>query len=380
MPPDTFLLVSLSGRGLAQAAARAEHAASGMDAFADRDTCDLARAWEKAPLDDAWEYEADALLASAERLCPASRCLGLVYGSGFEARPDLLDRLARGRTLYGNTPESLARANDPAYFFDLARRLGLPHPETRTTPPADPAGWLLKRAGASGGLHIRRAAQAGARPDDYFQRQVPGTPCSLLFLADGRAILPVGFNRMLPVPPAAPTPWAYAGAVTLAGLPEPARSGVLDAARALTAELGLVGLNGLDFMLDGASWNLLELNPRPTATLELWDADPLPALFDLHVRACRGELPENLSMPAGARAVAVAYAPAPARIPPGFPWPEWCADLPRSGVIIPPGEPVCSVRALAKDAAGAETLALSRRRTILERLVHIHSACLANRP
>ena len=379
MRPEAFLLVSLSGRGLAQAAARAGGHAAGMDAFADRDTCDLARAWEKAPLNDAWEFEADALVASTDRLCPAGRCAGLVYGSGFESQPALLDRLARGRTLFGNAPESLARANDPAYFFDLARRLGLPHPETRTTPPPDPAGWLVKRAGASGGLHIRRAAQADARPDDYFQRQVPGTPCSLLFLANGHAILPVGFNRMLPAPPAAPTPWAYSGAVALAGLPDSVQAGALEAARALTAELGLVGLNGLDFMLDGESWNLLELNPRPTATLELWDADPLPALFDLHVRACRGELPEALPGPAGARAVAVAYAPAPVRIPPGFPWPEWCADLPRSGVNIPPGEPVCTVRALAEDAAGAETLALSRRRIILERLVHIHSACLANR-
>ena len=379
MPPEAFLLVSLSGRGLARAAARADRAAVGMDAFADRDTCDLARLWEKAPMDDAWEFAADALLAGADRLSPPGRCQGLIYGSGFEARPELLARLARGRPLLGNAPETLARAGDPASFFDLVRRLGLPHPETRAAPPADPANWLVKRAGASGGLHVRCATAGTAGNGDYFQRRLPGTPCSLLFLADGCDLVPVGCNRLLPAPPPAPTPWAYAGAVTLDGLPDGLEAEVLAAARALTAELGLVGLNGIDFLVDGGGWHLLELNARPTATLELWDADPLPALFDLHVATCRAgaaaRLPASLPRPAGARAVAVAYAPAPIRIPAGFPWPDWCADLPRRGAEIHPGEPVCSVRTWAEHAAGAETLALSRRRTILERLVHIHAAC-----
>jgi len=373
MPPDAFLLISLSGRGLARAAARAGRPAVGVDAFADRDTRDLARNWEKAPLEGAWEFDEDALLAIAGRLCPPGRCAGLVHGSGFESRPGLLERLARGRRLFGNPAAVLERVHDPARFFAVLRRLGLPHPETRLEAPAYPAGWLVKRAGGSGGTHIREAAVDASGRHDYFQRRAPGMPHSLLFLANGREVAAVGFNRMLPAPAAAPSPWAYAGAVAPAGLPESVAREVVEAARALAAEYGLAGLNGIDFLWDGRDWRLLELNPRPTATLELWDRDPMPALFDLHLQARGADLPA-LSPPPGGRAVAVAYAEAPLRVPAGFPWPDWCADLPDAGASFQPGEPVCSTLAWAEDAAAAETLALARRATILERLARSAAA------
>lgn len=368
MRPDALLLVAQAGRGLARAALRAGHPAVGMDAFADRDTCDLALAWERAPLGDDGEFEAEALVAAAERLCPPDRCAGLVYGAGFEASPALLARLARGRRLFGNSPEVLARVNDPADFAATLARLGLPHPETRETLPGDAAGWLAKRRGGRGGIHVQPATPAAELAETYFQRRLEGVACSLLFLAAGGQIRAVGFNRLLVAPPEAPGAWAYSGAVAPAGLPRGLVAEVIEAARRLAGEYGLVGLNGIDFLVAGEAWHLLELNARPTATLELWDQDPQPALLDLHLAACRGELPDGLAGPAGGRAVAVAYAGEKLRVPAGFPWPDWCADLPRGGSSLSPGAPVCSVTALAGDAAGAEALATARRRAILDRL------------
>jgi len=366
--PEAFLLVTLSGRGLAQAAARAGRIAVGMDGFADRDTCDLAPLWQRLPLDANGDLAPLGLVDAAARLSPAERCLGLVYGSGFEAQPELLSRLACGRQLLGNPAEVLAESADPMRFASLARRLGLPFPEVQSAPPADPAGWLAKRAGGCGGIHVREAVGSAARPGVYFQRRVDGTPCSLLFLADGRDIRAIGFNRLLPAPPQAPGRWAYAGAVALDDAPGGVGPAVQAAARALTGALGLRGLNGIDFVVNDSDWSLLELNPRPTATLELWDAHPMPALFDLHVQSCLGRLPVTLPKPEASRAVAVAYAGATLRVPAGFPWPDWSADLPRMDTLLEPGDPVCTVHATAADAGAAERQALEFRQRILDRL------------
>jgi predicted ATP-grasp superfamily ATP-dependent carboligase len=366
---EAFLLVSQSGRALAAAAARAGRTAVGIDGFADRDTRDFARDWLRLPLDTDGVFEADALTQAADRLSPAGQCLGLVYGSGFEAQPERLARIAGNRPLLGNAPDVLAACADPIRFADLCRTLRLPHPATRLDAPDAPRGWLAKRAGACGGFHVRDATGLAAAPGRYFQRYAAGVPHSLLFLADGRASRPVGFNRLFAAPTQAPGPWAYAGATALRDAPPAVGPAVLAAAQALTAALGLRGLNGIDFVVDGNDWMLLELNARPTATLDLWDAPPLPPLFDCHVQACHGRLPVALPRPAMSRAVAVVYAGAPLRVPAGFAWPRGCADLPIAGTGFAPGEPVCTVHTSGEDADAAERQARHLRQQILERLM-----------
>ncbi len=369
MLPSGFLIVALSGRILARAAARAGRPAVGVDAFADRDTCELARAWAQAPLDSDWNMDADAMLAAAERLCPGRHCHGLVYGSGFEARPDLLRALAATRPLLGNRPEVLDVLANPIRFAAMLDELGIPHPVTVPTRPADPEGWLCKQAGACGGVHVRPLAEA--RDTDarsYFQRRVAGDEWSLLFLANGEEAMPIGFNRPLAPSPGARHPWRYAGAVRQPHGPERQTEAVLEAAAALTQRLGLKGLNGLDFMVGDQGWSLLELNPRPTATVELWDRAPLPPLFDLHVQACQGRLPTHLPEAADSAATALVYADRPLQVPADFAWPRWCADLPEAGQAMTPGDPVCSVHAEHGTAAAAERAVLARREEILHLL------------
>lgn len=363
-----WLIASLSGRGLAKAAARARLPARGIDAYADRDTRAFSRAWARVDATADYSLDADALLEAAERLAPAERCLGLVYGSGFESRPDLLARLAAGRRLVGNAPEVLAQSGDPTRFFPLLDRLGIPHPEISLTRPPRSFNWLSKLAGACGGTHILLASATGNRANSYFQRQVEGQASSLLFLANGREIRVVGCNRALPAPAEALSAWAYSGAARLTGAAAACLAGPRDAALALTRELGLRGLNGIDFVVKGDDWWLLELNPRPTATLELWDVAPMPSLFRLHVQACRGRLPASLPSPRGSLAAAVVYSGETLRVPQGFIWPDWCSDRPHDGGVIAPGEPVCTVLAGGENPVVAGHWAAELRQSILRRL------------
>ena len=144
--------------------------------------------------------------------------------------------------------------------------------------------------------------------------------------------------------------------------------------RDIVAATGLRGLNSADFMVRGAAFDLLEINPRPGATLDIFDLDPEAPLFDLHCRACVGELPAAWQAPGRAAACRVVYARRALVVPPGFRWPRWSADRPAPGTGIGRGEPLCTVLARGRDAASARALAEERASDILARLALRHPA------
>ena len=354
-PASRLLIVAVSGRALAQSAGRAGYRPVVLDLFADRDTTAASSTSRRIGLPGTLRIDPARLLGAARTLAPGA---DLVYGSGFEGRPGLIQRLSRGRTLYGNTPAALADVRDPARFFPLLQRLGVPHPAVRLTPPARSAGWLVKRPGTAGGTGVLPAGAATAARGDYYQRLEAGDSLSATFLADGRRARVLGFNRQWTAPRPG-RPYLYGGAV--GGLtPRPRlRREIEDALDALVAETGLVGLNGFDFILQAGTWLALELNPRPPATFELYDPDYPGGLFRWHLRACQGELPLRAAAPRAARAHAVVHAIAETDEA-SMKFPRWCRDLPTRGTHFAPGDPVCTVHATASDVAGA--MALLRRR------------------
>ena len=354
--PSRPLIVAVSGRALAQSAARGGYRPVVLDLFADRDTREAATACRRVSVAGALRFEPSAVLRAARTL---ARGAGLVYGSGFEGRTALLERLGRGRTVYGNTPTTVALVRDPARFFPLLRRLGIRYPTVRFTPPSGPGRWLVKAQGSAGGTRVQPAGSRPASTADYFQRFVAGDSRSVTFLADGRRARVLGFNRQWTAP-TPNRPYLYGGAV--GGLKPGAwlRNEIEDALDALVLRTGLVGLNGLDYILHDDTWLVLELNPRPTATFELYDADYPGGLFHRHLRACEGELPRRAASPRAVRAHAVVHAPGFA-LARGIRFPPWCRDLPAMNTRFAAGDPVCTVHASAPSATLA--VALARRRT-----------------
>lgn len=358
--PDEFLVVALSGRALACAARRAGKRARVLDLFGDTDTRASATASAIVAGDLERGFDADALIAAAERIAPTAspQAFGLVYGSGLEDAA-LLARLAHGRALYGNAPATVARAKDPRAFFELLDALGAPHPETTFEPPADADGWLVKRAGGSGGAHVLHArAGDGARPGRYWQRRVPGRPVGVSFLANGERAAVVGFAEQWTWA-GAPGSFRFGGAVQPADLPAPTEAALVALLDPLVRALGLVGLNSLDVLVDGERFHVLEVNPRPGANVDLFDAGDA-RLFALHVEACEGRLPAGRLAPPAATAMAVVYAAEPAWAPASPDWPEWVCDRPAPGAAIEAGAPVCTVIAAHATAADARHLVNER--------------------
>ncbi len=360
---DHVLIAALSGRALAACARRAGYRPLVADLFGDLDTLDLAEASERVPGTLARGFAKDALLASLNRLATGRRVIGVVAGTGFEDRPGLLRSLAARYGLVGNFPEVVAAIKDPFRFAETCARADVPYPDIRYDPPPG-AGWLRKRAGGSGGVHVAAPTRrAVARRGWYYQRRVAGEPVSAAFLAAGGRCRVLGFSRQW-ADPAPSQPFRYGGASRPAPLSADRAADIGDAVARLVAHTGLRGLNSADFLVRDDGFHLLEVNPRPGATLDIL-ADAEGALFRWHLDACNGVLPQTAPVFSGAAAAAVVYASAGITPPASFPWPAWTADRQAPGSAVASGAPLCTVLADAADADAAERLVRDRAAAIL---------------
>jgi predicted ATP-grasp superfamily ATP-dependent carboligase len=342
--PHPLLLVSCSGRMLARSAARAGLRPFVLDLFADQDTRDVAAHCE-AVAPGRIGFDPDGLVRAADRLAPPGRGFSLVYGSGLDVDSGLLESLTRGRTVYGNSPETLSVLKTPESFFDLLGKLDIPHPEISRVPPPDPHRWLIKSGCSEGGKQVRLAAEIEPGPRDYYQRRLPGSALSALFLADGENALIIGFNTLWTASHDRGRPFLFAGAVNRAGLSRRQRGQVQAYVARLTREVSLKGLNSLDFMVDGEVCRVLEINPRPSATLALYDGDFAEGLLACHIGACRGRLGAVGTAGAIVRAFRVLFALRDIDLPDAFVWPDWCADRPVAGSSVARGQPICTIEA-----------------------------------
>ncbi|MCJ2073441.1 ATP-grasp domain-containing protein [Methylobacterium sp. J-030] len=361
---DSILIATQAGRALAEAARRAGLRPYVADLFGDADTLEAAEAYRALPGRFGTAPCAAETLAALDDLADAAgHPIGLVLGSGFEDAPDLVAHLARRHRLLGASAETIVRLKDPMAFATLCAQLRVPHPAVTVDPPDEPSHWLLKRIGGSGGSHIRAATRSPPPPGHYLQVRVPGRPHALNVLANGRAIeiLAVTEQWCAPTPS---RPFRYAGAL-VRGAAEPGAvpgsvvAAVADAAARIVAATGLSGLASADILVDGTDWWLMEINPRPGATLDILDRRAVPML-EAHIAACQGTIPELGPAPVGAAAAQICYADQAYAPVPGLDWPAHVHDRPRPGSVVRRDAPLCTVLAEGADRAGALALLESR--------------------
>ncbi len=354
----SLLIAAISGRALAAAARQAGYRPLVADFFCDTDTMALAERAVKLPGDLQNGIDGGRIIETLRQLADGDsanndRRPTVVLGSGFERQPETVDGIARHFPLAGNSGATIRRIKDPQSFAADCEEFGIPHPEFRWDRPTDGQNWVAKTAGGAGGAHIKRAKTERQAAGRYFQRFVPGRGVSALFIGDGKAARIVGFSRQW-VSSTPATPYRYGGAVRLRRFDREQTLTIRGWLSSLVRRAGLVGLCSADLIRTAEGYKLIEINPRPGATLDIFDDAGAP-LIEAHLRAAAGKS-YRLPRFADSMASMVTYAAAPIARFPSIDWPEWTADRQSPGSRLIAGDPVCTVFARGSSAAATTRL------------------------
>jgi uncharacterized protein len=357
----TLLIAAISGRALAAAARRAGYRPLVADFFCDTDTLALAERAVKLPGDLQHGIDGGRIIETIRQLAGNDEPVAIVLGSGFERRTEVVDEIARHFPLAGNGSAAIRRVKDPQALAADCAELGIPHPAFQWELPADAQNWVIKTAGGAGGAHVKRANGEAPTTGRYFQRFVSGRSISALFVGDGRTAQIVGFSRQW-VSPAPVAPYRYGGAVRLRRFDRQDAAMIGNWLSGLTRRAGLVGLCSADLVRASDGYQLIEINPRPGATLDIFDSAEAP-LMEAHLRAARGEV-YDLPRFADSMASMITYASAPVTHFPAIAWPEWTADRQSPGTRLIAGDPVCTIFARGPNAGATRKMVLAQARQL----------------
>ena len=347
-----IIVVGASARAAAFSSLRAGMRPYAIDLFADSDLVDV------CPAVKIQRYPHDFERALAE--APQAPW---IYTGGLENYPDLVERMAALRPLYGNGAEVLRKIRTPELLAAALAESDFEVPEICTAPPPPDSKkeWLRKPRRSSGGLGIRRAALQ-ERPKNeagsYYQQHVSGDPWSAVFLASNDGCQLLGMTEQQSGVATIPEePFLYAGSTAgtrgldldlddedvLYGL------GVL-----LIQQFGLRGLFNVDF---AGRYCVLEINPRYSASIEVLEHSQGSNFLAIHVGAFdpkfQGELKCWISKCPRHVAKRIVYAAADCIVKPEIERlrRSWnierllpcLADIPRPGDRILRGQPVVTV-------------------------------------
>jgi predicted ATP-grasp superfamily ATP-dependent carboligase len=261
--------------------------------------------------------------------------------------------------LLGNDAEAVKRIKAPESFFAALDRLDITHPVTLSERPAKGGAWLAKKRGGAGGSHIVPSRLSKSAANVYFQQRVEGRAVSALFVGNGGDARVLGFSEQWTAP-SPPSLWRYGGAVRPAALLKTVEQQMTSAVTGIAQAFKIKGLASADFLVNDGGALLLEINPRPGATLDIFDWGATP-LMRLHLEAVRrGKLPRRPLKFEDATASAIVYAERSGAVPPGMVWPAWSADRPKSSERIDKNRPICTVWARGSTRAQAKRLVEER--------------------
>ena len=197
-----YVFAALSGRGVVCSSQRFGCKLGVMDVFGDKDCLNSAAFWRHIGtcFPDQIAIDSKKFLDSLS-VFKVNGFKGLIIGSGFEGKYDVLRQANEILPLYTNPLSVFKYLENSILFFETLKLLEGPFPQVNLS--ADSledlgSDWILKDLGSSGGLGIKKNGRK-SKSSEYFQKQLPGTAVSLSFFADGQNVMPLGYSK--PVTP-----------------------------------------------------------------------------------------------------------------------------------------------------------------------------------
>jgi len=343
--PTRVLIVGASVRAQVESALRAGFAVDALDLFADRDTRLLIRTAAKGfgsteqPVASSIS-QVQGFADVLELVDQGYQCDGAIVCGGVENRIELVEALEKRFKLLGPSSGVLCRIRDSVALYQTMIQwlspdeIKLPSTVRQLQPPefGHPSGsrtWLAKNDGSSGGLGVSLVGfpafvDAPGRGGKYFQEHVLGESVSVLYLSrfDGEASQ-VGVSRNVTTvigvtqqlvgdENLGASQFQYCGSVGPFDLTELGQAlgdgqGKVLAQRSkqvrrigefLAQHYGLVGVWGIDFIINDAGAWPVDVNARLTASAELYESKiasitDFNSIIDLHIAACLEEKGET---------------------------------------------------------------------------------------
>ena len=308
------------------------------------------------------------MLAAAACRAPSE---AVAYLSPLENHPGAIERLSRGRLLWGNSSDVLRSVRSPHRLAAVLRDAGLRAPRIAGTPRRADAThhWLQKPRSSGGGRGVRPWAPGmSLAPASYLQEYIAGFPCSVVFVAAAGRAMVFGLSYQLVGDPAfGAAGFQYCGSIVppdadpLLGRGSVIASSASRVADAVAAGFGLVGVNGIDFIASADGAIAVEVNPRWCASMELADRAQAAPVFEWHVAACTAGVVPHLQpgqrQTTEAHGKAVVFARDAVIVGDTDAWlgDRTVGDVPRSGSIIEAGSPICTVFASGSDVTSCRS-------------------------
>ncbi len=326
------LVIGQSVRNIAISAFKAGHTVVAADCYNDLDLLEVVPEVYRLTSSDLSDPE--RLKALVERVDPEA----VVLGPGVETI-----RLPNHHVL-NNKPEKILQVSDKLWLAGWLQREGYPHPDTwLEEPPADREMILKPRVGAGGsGCRLIRG---GDVPDGFIvQEFVEGIPASASVICDGSEAKTIAVNEQL-----SGIPWLnadgfrYCGNITPLAAKEDVKMLISDIAERVVSGLGLVGSNGVDFILGDDGPVVIEVNPRFQGSLDSVELSTGLSIFQAHLDSFNGRLPVS-SKERRAAGRAIVYAKKNVKIDLDLRRRvSGIADVPAPGSLMERGQPVLSI-------------------------------------
>lgn len=214
------------------------------------------------------------------------------YMGALENHLSIVECITATRPLAGCPPAAVRLVRDPAALAMLAREAGLAFPQTHATPTGLPTDgtYLRKPLSSAGGRGIAPWTGPSTPTADaawVWQRRVAGEPLSAVFALGPQTPRLLGMSRQLVGQPWCHAPaFGFCGAIRLrpSDLP-PADTERLERFADILAAAGLRGVIGVDLVRSVGGLHVIEVNPRPTASAELFERATGSSILAMHLAA-----------------------------------------------------------------------------------------------
>ena len=254
-----------------------------IDLFCDTDLADACRLHAAPPPVQIGDFSD---LLQAVRNVPDS--IPLVWAGGLENQPDVLDQLSDRFRVCG-PPSSVVRSmTDPTQLRSIVTSTDASTPNVLETD--EDAGkrsgrWLIKPRRGSGGIGIRSWSRGDViEAEDYLQEEVEGVPISALYVGSttGAQMLAASI-QLTGEKSLGGVGMQFCGNIGPLTLP-PWLNSVLTEVGSRIGQHGLIGVFGADFVVSPNNVWLIEVNPRITASHEIYDLLAVgPGLLEQHL-------------------------------------------------------------------------------------------------